>query len=165
MKHWFKDQQFRSLLKNSSYLGVSKIVAAACGVATLAFAGRGLGVLMQANESQSASVLAEIEAPPTGLAIGARIPGSVNWDARAGYLVPRGALIYEEGGAFVYHQLNAKPGDDKTQYARKKVALIMQSGNGWLVDGLDDEDLVVVRGSGVLWSLEGIGAMPEDEDD
>jgi O-antigen/teichoic acid export membrane protein len=46
MKHWFKDQHFRSLLKNSSYLGVSKVVAALCGVATLAFAGRGLGVVM-----------------------------------------------------------------------------------------------------------------------
>jgi O-antigen/teichoic acid export membrane protein len=46
MKHWFKDQHFRSLLRNSSYLGVSKIVAAVCGVATLAFAGRGLGVLL-----------------------------------------------------------------------------------------------------------------------
>jgi O-antigen/teichoic acid export membrane protein len=46
MKHWFKDQHFRSLLKNSSYLGVSKGVAALCGVATLAFAGRGLGVIM-----------------------------------------------------------------------------------------------------------------------
>ena len=46
MRHWFKDQHMRSLLKNSSYLGVSKIVAALCGVATLAFAGRGLGVLL-----------------------------------------------------------------------------------------------------------------------
>jgi hypothetical protein len=127
--------------------------------------GRVLGVAMQASESQSASVLAEIEAPPTGLAIGARVPGSVTWDARSGYLVPRGALIYEEGGAFVYHALTTKPGDDKQQYARKKVTLLMQSGDGWLVDGLDDDDLVVVRGSGVLWSLEGIGAIPEDEDD
>ena len=46
MKHWFKDQHFRSLLKNSSYLGVSKIIAAIAGVATLAFAGRGLGVIL-----------------------------------------------------------------------------------------------------------------------
>jgi hypothetical protein len=127
--------------------------------------GRVLGVLMQASEAQSASVVAEIEQPPAGLAIGARVPAYVNWNARAGYLVPRGALIYEEGGAFVYHALNAKPGDDKQQYARKKVTLLMQSGDGWLVDGLDDDDLVVVRGSGVLWSLEGIGAIPEDEDD
>jgi O-antigen/teichoic acid export membrane protein len=46
MKHWFRDQHFRSLLKNTSYLGVSKIVAAIAGVATLAFAGRGLGVIL-----------------------------------------------------------------------------------------------------------------------
>ncbi len=46
MRHWFKDQQFRALLKNSSYLGVSKVVAALCGIATLAFAGRGLGVIL-----------------------------------------------------------------------------------------------------------------------
>jgi len=46
MKHWFKDQHFRSLLKNTSYLGVSKIVAAVAGIATLAFAGRGLGVIL-----------------------------------------------------------------------------------------------------------------------
>src|SRR3954466_6884495 len=46
MKHWFKDRHFRSLLKNSSYLGVSRIVAALASVATLAFAGRGLGVVM-----------------------------------------------------------------------------------------------------------------------
>lgn len=46
MRHWFKDQHFRSLLKNTSYLGVSKGVAALCGVATLAFAGRGLGLVM-----------------------------------------------------------------------------------------------------------------------
>ena len=46
MRHWFKDQHFRSLLKNSSYLGVSKIVAALCGITTLALAGRGLGVIL-----------------------------------------------------------------------------------------------------------------------
>ncbi len=46
MKHWFKDQHLRSLLRNSSYLGISKVVAALCGIATLAFAGRGLGVFL-----------------------------------------------------------------------------------------------------------------------
>src|SRR4051812_50052385 len=46
MKHWFKDRHFRSLLKNSSYLGVSRIVAALARVATLAFAGRGPGGVM-----------------------------------------------------------------------------------------------------------------------
>jgi O-antigen/teichoic acid export membrane protein len=46
MKHWFKDTHFRSMLRNSSYLAVSKAVAGVAGVATLAFAGRGLGVVM-----------------------------------------------------------------------------------------------------------------------
>src|SRR5690349_20892612 len=45
MKHWFKDQHFRSLLKNSSYLGGSRLIAAACGLATFAVVGRGLGIL------------------------------------------------------------------------------------------------------------------------
>ena len=46
MKHWFKDQHFRSLLKNSSYLASSRAVAALCSIATLAFAGRGLGLML-----------------------------------------------------------------------------------------------------------------------
>ena len=46
MKHWFKDQAFRSLLRNSSYLGISRAVAAVCGIATIALAGRGLGLLL-----------------------------------------------------------------------------------------------------------------------
>ena len=46
MKHWFKDQHFRSLLKNSSYLAVSRGVAAICSLATVAFAGRGLGLIL-----------------------------------------------------------------------------------------------------------------------
>lgn len=46
MRHWFKDKHFKSLLKNSGYLAASKAVAAVAGLATLAFAGRSLGVLM-----------------------------------------------------------------------------------------------------------------------
>src|SRR5215208_893481 len=46
MRHWFKDQHFRSLLKNSSYLAMSRGLAAVCSLATLAFAGRGLGVVL-----------------------------------------------------------------------------------------------------------------------
>ena len=46
MKHWFKDQHFRSLLKNSGYLASSRAVAAVCSLATLAMAGRDLGVLL-----------------------------------------------------------------------------------------------------------------------
>src|SRR4051794_35910114 len=46
MKHWFKDQHFRSLLKNTSYLAVSRALAAVASLATLALAGRSLGVLL-----------------------------------------------------------------------------------------------------------------------
>ena len=46
MKHWFKDQHFRSLLKNSSYLAVSRGIAGICGIVSLALAGRGLGVAL-----------------------------------------------------------------------------------------------------------------------
>jgi O-antigen/teichoic acid export membrane protein len=46
MKRWFRDTHFRSLLRNSSYLGVSQAVAAVAGLATAAFAGRGLGVAL-----------------------------------------------------------------------------------------------------------------------
>jgi O-antigen/teichoic acid export membrane protein len=46
MKHWFKDQHFRSLLKNSSYLAASRIVAAVAAVATLSLAAHALGVLL-----------------------------------------------------------------------------------------------------------------------
>jgi len=44
MRHWFRDQHFRSLLKNSSYLGASQAVAAFTSLAALAFAGWSLGV-------------------------------------------------------------------------------------------------------------------------
>ena len=46
MKHWFRDKHFKSLLKNSGYLAVSKTIAAVAALATLAFAGRALGVTM-----------------------------------------------------------------------------------------------------------------------
>src|SRR5689334_14078003 len=46
MKHWFRDQHFRSLLKNSSYLAASRIVAAIASVATLSLAAHALGVLL-----------------------------------------------------------------------------------------------------------------------
>ena len=45
MNEWFQDRHLRSLLKNTSYLAVSKGVAAVGGLITLAFAGRSLGVV------------------------------------------------------------------------------------------------------------------------
>jgi O-antigen/teichoic acid export membrane protein len=45
MKHWFKDQHFRSLLKNSGYLAASRIVAAIASLVTLSLAAHSLGLL------------------------------------------------------------------------------------------------------------------------
>jgi O-antigen/teichoic acid export membrane protein len=46
MKHWFKDQHFRSLLKNSSYLAVSRIVATIAQLVSVSLAAHALGVLL-----------------------------------------------------------------------------------------------------------------------
>lgn len=46
MRKWFDDRHFRSLLKNSGYLAMSRTVAAVGGLASLALAGRGLGVVL-----------------------------------------------------------------------------------------------------------------------
>ena len=46
MRHWFQDRHLRSLLKNTSYLAVSKVVAGIGGLITIAFAGRSLGALV-----------------------------------------------------------------------------------------------------------------------
>jgi O-antigen/teichoic acid export membrane protein len=46
MKHWFKDQHFRSLLKNSSYLAVSRVVAAVASLATVSLAAHALGLIL-----------------------------------------------------------------------------------------------------------------------
>jgi hypothetical protein len=131
----------------------------------IAVKGDVLGPLTQASDAQSASLLVSIADPPQGLAVGTRVAVSLAGAARSGFLVPRGAILYEEGGAFVYHELAAKAGDEKTSYARKTVTLLMPSGDGWLVGGLDDDDRIVVHGAGVLWSLEGVGSMPADDDD
>ncbi len=131
----------------------------------IAVKGDVLGALTQASDAQSASLLVSIADPPNGLAVGARVAVALSGAAKSGFLVPRGAILYEQGGAFVYHELAAKAGDEKTSYARKSVTLLMPSGDGWLVGGLDDDDRIVVHGAGVLWSLEGVGEMPADDDD
>ena len=53
MRHWFKDQHFRSLLKNSSYLAVSRIVAAIAQLVSVSLAAHALGVLCSAHSFSS----------------------------------------------------------------------------------------------------------------
>lgn len=67
MRHWFKDDSFRSLVTNTSYLALSKGVAAIAGIATLAFAGRALGLVefgllvLIASYAQAASGLTKFQ--------------------------------------------------------------------------------------------------------
>lgn len=79
MRHWFKDQHFRSLLKNTSYLAVSRAVAAVASLATLAFAGRGLGLLqfgaliLIASYVQAASNLSKFQSWQVVIRWGGRV--------------------------------------------------------------------------------------------
>jgi hypothetical protein len=45
------------------------------------------------------------------------------------------------------------------------VNLRLAYGDGWLVDGVVVDDKIVVRGAGVLWSLQGLGAQAVEDDD
>jgi hypothetical protein len=129
--------------------------------------GRVLGPLLQFSDSQSAGLLLQIDHPPLGLAAGARIPIALYGSERAGMLLPRDAILYDENGAYVYKRAAPRTAAEKTRYLPVKVALLMPYGDGWLVQGVDDDDEIVVHGVGVLWSLEGVGARAagdEDED-
>jgi hypothetical protein len=133
--------------------------------------GRVLGILRQTTELQSVGLLIEVPNAPGGLGVGARVPVAVLTAERRGMLLPRDALLYDESGAYVYKQLAEKTQPDKAQpdkarYAPVKVHLLLPYGNGWLVDGIDAGDNIVVQGAGVLWSLQGVGAQqPDDADD
>jgi hypothetical protein len=128
--------------------------------------GRVLGGLRQFTELQSAGVLIEVRNPPAGLAPGAHVPLTLLDGERSGLFLPSGAVLYGEDGAYVYKQVAAKtPSEKTTHYVPVKVTLLVPYGDGWLVKGVDDDDDIVVHGTGVLWSLEGVGAHPADDDD
>ncbi len=128
--------------------------------------GRVLGLVAQVSaDAQGVGVLIEVDDPLPGLGAGARVPVALIGPLRTGLLVPHGALLYDAGGAYVYKQLTKKTGDDKNQYAQIKVKLLLAQGDGWLVEGIDDDDDIVVHGAGVLWSLQGLGGQKADDDD
>jgi len=127
--------------------------------------GRVLGALAQPSELQSVGLLIEVRNPPAGLAPGARIPVALLSADVKGLLLPNDALLYGENGAYVYKKVAPKTPDENVQYVAVKVTPLMPYGEGWLVTGVDDDDDIVVRGAGVLWSLEGMGAHPVDDDD
>jgi hypothetical protein len=127
--------------------------------------GRVLGLLRESSELQGVGLLVEIPNAPAGLGPGARIPVALLSADRKGLLLPRGALLYDEHGAYVYKQLTQKAGEKKALYAAVRVNLLLPYGDGWLVEGVDDDDNIVVHGAGVLWSLQGVGTQQQDDDD
>jgi hypothetical protein len=127
--------------------------------------GRVLGTLRQTTELQSVGLLIEVQSAPAGLGPGARVPVALMTAAHSGLLLPRDALLYDENGAYVYKQLTKKTDAERARYAPVKVNLLLPYGDGWLVDGVDDDDYIVVHGAGMLWSLQGVGAHAVDNDD
>jgi hypothetical protein len=132
--------------------------------------GRVLGILRETTELQSVGLLIEVPDAPGGLGPGARVPVALFAAERKGLLLPRDALLYDENGAYVYKQLGKetegqKTEGQKTRYAAVKVRLVLPYGDGWLVEGVDDDDTVVVHGAGVLWSLQGVGVQQSEDDD
>jgi multidrug efflux pump subunit AcrA (membrane-fusion protein) len=127
--------------------------------------GRVLGLLRESSEQQGVGLLIEVPNAPAGLGPGARIPVALLTADRQGLLLPRDALLYDERGAYVYKQLTKKSDADKALYAAVRVNLLLPLGDGWLVEGVDDDDNIVVHGAGVLWSLQGVGAQQHDDED
>lgn len=138
---------------------------AALDVDGLQVPGRVLGSLQETTELQSAGLLIEVPSAPAGLGPGARLPVTLLSSARSGLLLPRGALLYDENGAYVYKQLAKQAGAEAVRYAPVRVNLLLAYGEGWLVDGVGDDDNIVVHGAGVLWSLQGMGAHAVEDDD
>ena len=127
---------------------------------------RVLGPLPQAAaHMQGVGLLLQMPHPPTGLGPSAQLPVVLEGTPHGGSVVPDGALLYGEQGAYVYRVLPDKTKDGDTQFAPVPVTLLQPFGDGWLVAGLHASDHIVVRGAGVLWSLQGLGNISEEDTD
>jgi hypothetical protein len=133
------------------------------GVDGVQVPGRVLGVLRQTSELQSVGFLIAVDNAPLGLSGGARLPVTLLSTQRNGRLVRRDAIFYDEKGAYVYLRLAGKPGND-VKFRAARVTLLFATDDGWLVDGIDDDDDVVMHGAGALWSLQEMHGEAEDDD-
>jgi hypothetical protein len=124
--------------------------------------GRVLGVLRQANELQSVGLLIAVDHVPVGLSAGARLPVTLLSAQRSGRLVGREAIFYDEKGAYVYVKLAGQAGNE-VKFRASRVTLLFASDDGWLVDGIDDDDGVVMHGAGALWSLQEMHGEADDD--
>jgi len=117
---------------------------------------RVLGALRAAGTgAASPALLLELRDAPAGLSAGIRVAVSLDGDATPGFALPGSALLFDEKGAHVYQEVAGAPNAAKTKYARRNVELLMPLGQGWLVHGVDADDRIVVRGVGLLWSMQG----------
>ncbi|MGA8709103.1 MAG: hypothetical protein WB646_19180 [Steroidobacteraceae bacterium] len=129
-------------------------------------AARVLGPLARsAADSQSVGLLLQIDHPPSGLGAGARTLVSLAGAVSSGVIVPDTALLYGDQGVYVYRQSEQKDPTAKLQYTPVPVKLLQSAGAAWLVQGIDDNDLIVANGAGVLWSLQGLGTFSAEEED
>ena len=126
--------------------------------------GRVLGIMRGIAEQQGIGLLIEVPDAPAGLGAGARVPVILFSGTRTGSLLPREAFLYDEHGAYVYKQTARKAGEKVTRYSPVKVTLLLAYGEGWLVTGVDSDDDIVVRGAGVLWSLQDVADHDADTD-
>jgi hypothetical protein len=128
-------------------------------------AARVLGALPRIDaQTQSAGWLLQLERAPQGLGPGARVPVRLQGAAATGLLVPAAALLYAAEGAYVYRRVNAA-GAGTFSYAAAAVKPLARVGGAWLVEGLANDDEVVVQGAGVLWSLQGISSFSAAEEE
>ncbi|MGH8288260.1 MAG: hypothetical protein ACREV7_04420 [Steroidobacteraceae bacterium] len=126
---------------------------------------RVLGPLPRASpQMQSVGLLLQIAHAPAGLGPGAQLPVMLEGRDREGRVVPDGALLYGPQGVYVYRMLPDKAKDGDTQFAPSPVTLLQPVGDGWLVTGLGADDRIVVRGAGVLWSMQGLNNISDEDD-
>jgi multidrug efflux pump subunit AcrA (membrane-fusion protein) len=117
---------------------------------------RVLGALRAAGTgAASPALLLELRGAPAGLSPGIRVAITLDGDMMPGFSLPGTALLFDEKGAHVYQEVAGAPDAAKTTYARRNVELLMPFGDGWLVHGVDADDRIVVRGVGLLWSMQG----------
>ncbi len=130
----------------------------------LKVAARVLGTLAQSVHMQSVGVLLQMSHPPTGLGPGARLPVVLEGGELDGRVVPKGALLYGQRGAYVYDVLPQKTRDGETRFAPLRVTPLQTVEGAWLVTGLHTDDRIVVQGAGVLWSLQGLDSVAGGDD-
>jgi hypothetical protein len=125
---------------------------------------RVLGPLRQAAQMQSVGLLLLMPHPPSGLGPGARLPVLLEGRGGAGRVVPDGALLDGEQGAYVYRVLPERAKAGKTQFAPLRVTPRQAVGGAWQVSRLHAADRIGVQGAGVLLSLQGLGRISGGDD-